>query len=93
MGLTATMSVLNWRKVRTHLPSKSGKYLVTIHKPTEQGLQIFADLAYYRGHQGKWYSFVRVNNRDMILEEITSTIISFVDEAVETPLTITEGKS
>ncbi len=85
------MSVLNWRKMKTHQPSNSGKYLVTIHTRTDHGLHTYADLAYYRGNQGKWYSFARVNNRDMILEDITSTVISFVDEAVETSITILDS--
>ena len=81
------MGDLNWRKMKTHQPSESGKYLVTIHTLTEQGAHLYADLAYYRGNQGRWYSFARVNNRDMVLEDITNKVISFVDEAVETSVT------
>ena len=80
---------MNWRKARTNLPSKSGKYLVTIHTPTEQGLKEYADLAYFKDHLGKWYSFARVNNRDMLLEDITSSVVSFIDEVVEVPQTAT----
>ena len=86
------MGVLNWQKMKTHQPSDSGKYLVTICPSNGQRVQVYADLAYYRGNQGKWYSFARVNNRDLILEDITSTIVSFVDQPVEISLTILDNR-
>ena len=74
------MSKLNWRKVKTHAPSISGKYLVRLQAPFNQ---TYADLAYYFGNVAKWFSFSRINGQDMILDDITNIVISFVDELVE----------